>query len=193
MSIDLNGDMEMKKTISGGFVCGISAALLLMSGSASAATVAQMKACKMAVLEKPKFHDLPMAAVSVYPGKKKNRAHFSVRWDGLKADGHCKLGGYDQVEKVKVKSFHDGRTGNHDSDYNSEGLDGFYWDRHIGGWRDPKGRRCHTCTPENGFPDHSRSYYGNSHPKNKFERMMQTEMQNKLSDEDIKALNSLGD
>ena len=29
---------------------------------------------------------------------------------------------------------------------------GFYYDRHVGQWRDPEGEICHTCTPENGFP-----------------------------------------
>jgi hypothetical protein len=33
-------------------------------------------------------------------------------------------------------------------------IDGFYFDRHIGQWRDPDGEICHSCTPENGFPDH---------------------------------------
>jgi len=179
----------MKKKTIGRIVFGISTALLF-AGSANAATVAQMKACKMAVLEKSKFHDLPMAAVSVYPGKKNNHAHFTVRWDGLKADGNCKVSGNDYVEKVKIKSFHDGRTGN-SGGYETEGMEGFYWDKHIGMWRDPEGRRCHSCTPENGFPDHSRSYYGSSHSKNKFERIMQKKMENKFSDEDIRALNSL--
>lgn len=30
--------------------------------------------------------------------------------------------------------------------------DGFYYDKHVGKWRDPAGDVCHTCTPENGFP-----------------------------------------
>ncbi|WP_457674318.1 hypothetical protein [Thiolapillus sp.] len=152
-----------------------------------------MKACKTAVLEKPKFHDLPMAAVSVYPGKKKHKVHFTVRWDGLRADGNCKVTGDGYVEKVKVKNFHDGRLGNRNG-YDSEGLDGFYWDRHVGKWRDPKGRICHTCTPENGFPDHSRNHWGGDayHPRNRYERIMMKELKNNLSDEDIRALNSLG-
>lgn len=183
----------MNKLVARSLLYGVSSILLLSVGSsAMAATVAQMKACKSAVLDHSKFHDLPMAAVSVYPGKKKNHAHFTVRWDGLKADGNCKVSGRDYVDKVTVKHFHDGRTGNRDGGYDSEGLDGFYWDRHIGMWRDPDGRRCHTCTPENGFPDHSRSYHGGSHPKNKYERIMQEEMFNKFSDDDLRALNSLG-
>ena len=31
-------------------------------------------------------------------------------------------------------------------------IDGFYYDRHMGQWRDPDGEVCHSCTPENGFP-----------------------------------------
>jgi hypothetical protein len=132
----------------------VSLTSLLISGNANAVSVSQMKACKIAVLENSKFHDLPMAAVSIYPGKKENHAHFSVRWDGLKAEGNCKVSGDGYVQKVKIKKFHDGRIGN-SPNKKSEEMDGFYWDRHINMWRDPKGRRCHTCTPENGFPDHS--------------------------------------
>ena len=174
------------------FIAG--ALLLAFSGSSMATTVAQMKACKMAVLEQSKFHDLPMAAVSVYPGKKQNRAHFSVRWEGLKAEGNCKVSGDNYVEKVKIKKYHDGRYNDRDKGYDSEGMEGFYFDRHVGKWRDPKGRVCHTCTPDNGFPDHSRNhYYDESRPKNKWEAMMQDDLRNKLSDKDIRALNSLGD
>ena len=68
------------------------AALLLSYGSTFAATGAEMKACEIAVLEKPKFQDLPMAAVSVYPGKDAKHAHWSIRWEGLKAEGGCKIG-----------------------------------------------------------------------------------------------------
>ncbi len=118
-----------------------------------------MKACKLAVLEKSKFHDLPMAVVSVYPGNKKNKAHFTVRWDGLRGEGNCKVDG-SYVEKVKINQFHDGHSGNNPPKWESQDqLDGFYWDRQIGMWRDPTGRKCHTCTPENGFPNKSRSSY----------------------------------
>lgn len=81
-----------------------SIALLSISGTALAITNAGLKACKMAVLEKPKLHDLPMAAVSVYPGNKSGKAHFSVRWDGLRAEGNCKVSG-SYVEKVKINEF----------------------------------------------------------------------------------------
>ena len=36
------------------------------------------------------------------------------------------------------------------------GEDGFYFDRGANAWKDPSGEICHTCTPDNGFPDHSR-------------------------------------
>ena len=119
--------------------------------SADTVSVLQMKACKNALLDESKFEGLPMAAFSVYPGKKKNRAHFSVRWDGLRAEGHCVVSRDGDVEKVKIAKFHDGRTGNSDGGDSGE-YDGFYYDRHVGKWRDPDGRVCHTCTPENGFP-----------------------------------------
>ena len=52
------------------YIVCICCALLTMANHESvAATGAEMKACEIAVLEKPKFQDLPMAAVSVYPGK----------------------------------------------------------------------------------------------------------------------------
>ena len=168
--------------------------LLLASFSTLAVSGAGMKACEMAVLGKPKFHDLPMAAVSVYPGKKQNHAHFTVRWDGLKADGNCKVSG-SYVQKVNINQFHDNRSGNHNDDNwsHSGDLDGFYYDRHQGVWRDPHGRVCHTCTPENGFPNRSRSYHQDYRPKNEYERHMQKDLNNMLSDEDIRNLNHLSD
>jgi len=183
----------MYRILSKNFLLGLSGVMVLLASSSTfAVSGAGMKACEMAVLNKSKFHDLPMAAVSVYPGKKKYHAHFTVRWDGLKADGSCKLdGGY--VERVNVNKFHDGRSGNRDADNweHSGDLDGFYYDRHQGQWRDPHGRTCHTCTPENGFPDRNRSYHEDYRPKNKYERQMQKDMRNMLSDEDIRNLNNL--
>ena len=178
--------------------------LIAIGSTALAVTGAGMKACELAVLQKSKFQDLPMAVVSVYPGKDDDHAHFTVRWDGLKADGGCKVDRDDQVQKVHVKNFHDGRSGNSDNGNsgnafdnsegwnNSGGLDGFYYDRHVNKWRDPGGRVCHTCTSENGFPDHSKHHHQDYRPKNEYEEMMQHEMKNMLSDEDIKNLNALG-
>ena len=67
---------------------------ILLAGSSfnlMAASTTQMKACKMALLNEPKFQDLPMAATSVFQGKKENHARFTVRWEGLEANGNCKV------------------------------------------------------------------------------------------------------
>ena len=177
--------------------CALSLLLVLTSPAAFAVTGMQMKACEIEVLSKSKFQDLPMAAVSVYPGKKANHAHFTVRWQGLKADGHCSFGSKGNVKEVKIEQFNDGRGGGRNSSKNNEwqqsnDLDGFYYDRHVDKWRDPHGKVCHTCTPENGFPDHSRQNYDDYRPKNSYERDMQKDMRNMLSDEDIANLNMLG-
>ena len=185
----------MKNIFSRTCIAGITGVSLLFVGSSAfAVSGAGMKACEMAVLQKSKFHDLPMAAVSVYPGKKENHAHFTVRWDGLKADGNCKVSG-SYVEKVNVKKFNDGRSGNREENNweHSGDLDGFYYDTHQGQWRDPAGRVCHTCTPENGFPDRSGGYHYDYHPKNEYEQNMQKDLRNMLSDDDIKNLNILTD
>ncbi len=172
----------------------VSVAMLAISSNAQAVvSVAGMKACKVAVLEKSKFRDLPMAAVSVYPGNKQNKAHFTVKWDGLRGEGNCIVDG-SYVEKVKINQFHDGRTANKPPKWESkDSLDGFYWDRQIGMWRDPAGRKCHSCTPENGFPNKSRSSYSSYSSKNEFERQMQRQIRNGLSDEDIRALNHMAE
>ena len=115
-----------------------SAALLFSYNSAIAATGAEMKACEIAVLEKPKFQDLPMAAVSVYPGKDAKHAHWSIRWEGLKAEGGCKIGKKGNIASVHVKQMHDSR-GKHQNDRREHDknwevdndLSGFYYDRHV--------------------------------------------------------------
>ncbi|MGI9201769.1 MAG: hypothetical protein ACR2QL_11960 [Woeseiaceae bacterium] len=177
----------------------VSIAFLFSGGSLMAATGAEMKACEIAVLEKPKFQDLPMAAVSVYPGKDAKHAHWSIRWDGLKAEGGCKIGKHGGIASVHVKQLHDNRGKHHGDKHKNnkdreggDDLDGFYYDRHVNEWRDPGGRICHTCTPENGFPDHGSKSQSKYVPKNHFEKQMQHDMRNMLSDEDIKNLNALG-
>ena len=170
--------------------------LMIASPPANAVTAMQMKDCEIKVLSKSRFSDLPMAAVSVYPGTKPQNIHWTVRWQGLKADGNCIVNKHGRINKVNVKKYHDGRGGGHNSSENkwehSGDLHGFYYDQHVDRWRDPHGRVCYTCTPENGFPDHSRQNYNDWRPKNEFERDMQNDMRNMLSDEDIRNLNSLG-
>jgi hypothetical protein len=146
------GEVHMNNKISGGVSLVLLAAFLMSASVAVlAASSKQMRACHDALINKQKFHDLPMAAFSVYPGNKENRVHFTVRWDGLKADGHCQVSRQGNVKNVAVVRFHNNRK-KHGSDYDkSEAGHGFYYDRHIGMWRDPDGEVCHTCTPENGF------------------------------------------
>ena len=129
------------------------AAVFLMSASVAvaAASKKQMQACHDAVINKQKFQDLPMAAFSVFPGNKGNRVNFTVRWDGLKADGHCQVSKQGKVKNVDIVRFHNKRK-KHGSDYDRSGAGhGFYYDRHIGKWRDPEGGVCHSCTAQNGF------------------------------------------
>ena len=130
----------------------LAAAFLASAGvSVLAASNKQMKACRHAIIDKQKFHDLPMAAFSVFPGKKDNRVHFTVRWEGTRADGHCQVNKHGEVKKVEINKYHNNRK-KHGNDYDrSDKGHGFYYDRHIGKWRDPDGNICHTCTPENGF------------------------------------------
>jgi len=121
---------------------------------ANASANQRMESCKIAVLDKSEFRDLPMAAVSVFHGKDKKHPTFTVRWDGLKANGKCKVGDENRVRNVHIDQIHDGRHGGRPSNSwnDSNNDEGFYYDNHIGKWRDPEGRTCHTCTPDNGFP-----------------------------------------
>ena len=84
------------------------AAVFLMSASVAvaAASKKQMRACHDAVISKQKFQDLPMAAFSMFPGNKGNRVNFTVRWGGLKADGHCQVSKQGKVKNVDIVRFH---------------------------------------------------------------------------------------
>lgn len=68
---------------------------------------------------------------------------------------------------------------------------GFYYDRHIAAWRDPDGQVCHTCTPENGFPDHGAHDRAHRQHKTKLERQMTRSINNSLSQGDIDMINAL--
>ncbi len=154
----------MKRYISLGLILGFSGAALLAASSSALAysttQIIQMKACKSAVAGNHKFMDVPMAGISVRPGKKENHVRFTVQWEGLKGHGNCKVNMEGHVKRVDVKEFHDGR-GNSSQGGGSgapKDIDGFYYDRHMGQWRDPDGQVCHSCTPENGFPARQHSW-----------------------------------
>ena len=131
-------------------------ALLGVSGSAFALGE---KACKNSVAER--FTDATMADISVSASVSRKQGGARVDWSVMSektsAMGHCKVNKGGNVVKVKVdhhKKYHDSDSGGNSG---SDEQDGFYYDKHIGKWRDPAGETCHSCTPENGFPDHSAS------------------------------------
>lgn len=146
------------------------------------------KACKNSVAER--FTEASMAEISVSASvPKKNgeaRVDWSVQSEKVSAMGTCKINKGGDVVKVKV-DHHKKYQDSTDSAASDE-QDGFYYDKHIGKWRDPAGEVCHTCTPENGFPDHA-SNQGSG--QNELEKKMEKAISDSLSEEDIKALNSL--
>ena len=127
------------------------------------------------------FSDQPMAAFSVWSGgdRRGGNADWAVKWDGLKANGTCKVGPNNhKVHKVTIinkRQKGGGNAGNND----------YYYDRHIAAWRDPGGKICHTCTPENGFPDHGAHDKAHAKHRTKLEKQMQRHMNNSLSQNDI--------
>jgi len=163
----------MSKKLSRGLVAGLCGAAIFAGSTAAladASATERMRACKNAVLEKSEFRGLPQAAVSVFHGKDKKHPTYTVRWDGLNANGKCKVGSEGKVKKVRIDKIHDNRSDdryndnryNNNNNYNYNGNsnhwdnssngDDFYYDRHTGQWRDPAGDVCHSCTPDNGFP-----------------------------------------
>ena len=101
-----------------------------------------------------------------------------------------------RVDHIRVNHLHDKRRGRNEKQEKevTDDLYGFYYDYHVNVWRDPQGRECHTCTPENGFPDRSGGkHHGYHYSDDDFERQMQKDINNMLSDEDIANLNALTD
>ena len=130
------------------------AALLAVSSVASASEhAARQQQCKMAVMTHTKeFEAVPMAAFSLN-GHHKHNLLWTVHWDGQTANGSCKYhdGEFKGVEVHNhLKHAHKHKK----SDKYKGKYGGFYFDRHVGQWRDPDGNACATCTPENGFPAH---------------------------------------
>jgi hypothetical protein len=125
-------------------------ALLGATGSANAAFEMGPKACKNAVAER--FDKAVMADISVSRPSHKKHGEAMVDWsvtnESTSAMGYCKINRDGTVLRLKVE---------HHKQYsntNDDEMDGFYFDRHTGQWRDPAGEVCHSCTPENGFPRH---------------------------------------
>jgi hypothetical protein len=129
----------------------IGAACIALSMQASAGSE-QRNLCKSAVMtETREFMDIPMAAFSMN-GHHHHNLFWTVHWDGQTANGSCKFhnGHFKGVEiQTHLKHSHHQKKSKH---YQGQ-YGGFYYDHHVGKWRDPDGHACHTCTPENGFPD----------------------------------------
>lgn len=114
------------------------------------------------------------------------RVDWSVNLENETARGFCKVTKGGDVVRVKTLHHKTYKKSSSNDEY-----DGFYYDEHLGKWRDNSGEICHSCTPENGFPDHAA--YGRDHrPKNDLERQMEQNLSDSLSQEDIRELNSLG-
>ena len=121
-----------------------------LAGDKQAQRMEKYQACQRAVLEETaEFAHLPASAISL--SKHNDGIKWHILWDGETANGVCVF---------KKKQFRQLKIKNHlrDSSRQSRGKSyvgaygGFYYDRHIGQWRDPDGVVCHTCTPDNGFP-----------------------------------------
>ena len=116
-------------------------------GSSSEASGGQMKSCKNSVAEK--HTEASMADISVSPkaGGKHNEVlvAWTVDHKGSKTHGTCTVSDDDHVLKLAT-------TGGGKQAGGELEQDGFYYDKHVGKWRDPAGEICHSCTPENGFP-----------------------------------------
>ncbi len=125
------------------------AALGLVGTSVSAFAIGE-KACENAVAEL--FPGATMADITATPAVPARRGTLRVDWsvqtDRETARGFCKVTKSGDVVRVKTQ---------HHKSYRPSGnneYDGFYYDEHIGKWRDENGEICYTCTPDNGFPDH---------------------------------------
>ncbi|MEH6587904.1 MAG: hypothetical protein V7720_15190 [Halioglobus sp.] len=107
--------------------------------------------CKMAVMtETREFEAVPMAAFSLN-GHHHHNLLWTIHWDGQTATGSCKY--HDgHFKGVEVNNHLQHSHKQKKSDHYKGKYGGFYYDRHVGQWRDPEGEICHTCTPENGFP-----------------------------------------
>jgi enolase len=107
--------------------------------------------CKNAVMTQTReFQDIPMAAFS-QSGHHHHNLLWTIHWDGNTANGSCKF--HDgHFKGVEIHTHLKHARHQKKSDHYKGQYGGFYYDRHIGQWRDPDGHVCHTCTTENGFP-----------------------------------------
>ena len=172
-------------------IIGTSLTAVLAQASHRLPSDTQLRACRDKLAYHSKFSKLPMAAFSVSSGTHKHsNVDWSVKWDGRHASGTCKVGEGGGIESFNIRR--DSRDGKHQS-HNQSGsqtMGDFYYDRHVNKWRDPDGRVCHTCTPENGFPNHGQKDQ-QWKPKNHLEREMSRHLNRTLTEQDLKNLRQL--
>lgn len=181
--------MKFSKLIQIAAVLSVTGVTSLTGGAFAAdLTSKQLIACRDEVhFGKHGFSDLPMAAFSVWSGgdKPSGNADWAVKWDGLKANGTCKVGpNNNKVHKVTVINKRQKGGG-------GGAKNNFYYDRHVAAWRDPDGKICHTCTPENGFPDHGAHDRAHKEHRTKLEKQLQRHINNSLSQGDIDNINAM--
>ena len=109
------------------------------------------------------------------------RIDWSIHMESETARGFCKVTKGGDVVKLKVVHHKTYRKSNNDE------FDGFYYDEHLGKWRDDSGEICHSCTPDNGFPNHG-AHAQKHQKKTKLERQMEQRLSDSLSQEDIESL-----
>ena len=125
---------------------------ILISGICLAFDAGEAKECKNIVMtETDEFSGLPMAAFSMAQRENEKGIGWHINWDGETANGIC-LYGNGGFREIRIYNNLQHHSKHQKSDTYSGKYGGFYYDRHIGEWRDPDGETCHTCTPENGFP-----------------------------------------
>jgi len=107
-----------------------------------------LKACHDAVWEQGEFKDIPNAGISIVSGEVlpngRTRVHWKVDWDNNHARGTCVAEPNGNIFKFEVHS--------RQNDYAHGGGADEYYDTHSRRWKTPDGQVCHTCTPENGYP-----------------------------------------
>ncbi len=129
----------------------LSAALVTLLGVSGNAHAIGEQACEVEITGM--FPGASMADVVATPSVPMRHGGLRVDWsvttDNETGRGFCKVtkGG----DVVMVKTLHHKTYKKNSSNEN----DGFYYDEHIGQWRDDSGQVCHSCTPENGFPNHA--------------------------------------
>jgi len=92
-----------------------------------------------------------MAAFSVYSGNKENRVHFTVRWDVLKADGHCQVSRQGMVKNVDIIKFHNNRKNMTVTTTSQRRVMVSTTTGISESVATADGGVCHSCTPENAF------------------------------------------